>query len=212
MNLKESFRYHNYLDKMLDAVTMYLTNRDNVVKTEITHFRHKANPEAEDETLDQTPERTLPNLTVEQIVSYYLALADEKFKLTQAVEEAKRGYEKINYDAALVCNKRRQNTAACLRRLSGIKECEMTGTSRDYKFNANGEQVPYVYETKIVTTIDFDRTKVRKLAKQLTDEANLVSDELDHALLSIEVAMEPAFDITESLEESIESFFPEKEA
>ena len=34
MNLKESFRYHNYLDQMLDAVTMYLTNRNNVVKTE----------------------------------------------------------------------------------------------------------------------------------------------------------------------------------
>lgn len=212
MNLKESFRYHNYLDNMLDAITIYLGSRSNVTRTTVTHFRKKANPDAQDETLDETPERTLGDVTVEQIVEFYMALADEKFRLTQAVEEAKRNYDKINYDASLVCNKRRQNIAGCLRRLSSIKEGEATSTNRDYKFNANGEQVPYIYETKSVTTIDFDRMKIRKLAKAFTDEANQVSDELDHAMLNIEVAIEPKFDITESLEESIDSFFKTEEA
>lgn len=103
-------------------------------------------------------------------------------------------------------NKIRQNVAGALRRLASIKNTESTTQGRDYKFNVNGDQVPYVYDIKSVTTIDFDRNLAKHLAKKYTDEANAVSDQLDHAMLDIEVVIEPAFNMTETFEESVDSF------
>ena len=206
MNLKESFRYHNYLTTMLSSMETYFMNRNNVTRTMQEHMRKKSNPDAQDEKIDATPERLFPDYDVDRLVAFYQALAEEKFKLSAAVEAAKRGYKPICFDAAMETNKIRQNVASALRRMAATKNTETVTNGRDYKFNVNGDQVPYVYDIKSVTTIDFDRNLTKRLAKKYTDEANAVSDQLDHAMLDIEVVIEPAFNMTENLEESVDSF------
>ena len=206
MNLKESFRYHNYLNEMLNATASYFINRNNVTRTVQEHLRKKSNPDAQDEKIDATQERLFGDYKVDGLINFYQAIAEEKFKLAAAVETAKRGYKPICFDAAMEMNKIRQNVASALRRLASIKNTESTTQGRDYKFNVNGDQVPYVYDIKSVTTIDFDRNLAKLLAKKYTDEANAVSDQLDHAMLDIEVVIEPAFNMTETFEESVDSF------
>lgn len=191
---------------MMTHANMYLSCATNVTKTKQTHFRKKANPDAEDETTEDTQKRALGEYDVNRIVEFYCALADEKIGLCDAIEDAKRGYKPIRYDAALASNKCRQNIASTLRRMAAIKNSEITSTERGYKLNATGEQVPYVYDVKSVTTIDFDRNEIKRIAKAYTDRANDVSDILDHALLDIEVVFDPRFNMTESFEETVEAF------
>jgi len=206
MNLKESFRYHNYLNQMMNQTSGYLGINNNVTRTVQVHQRKKANPDAEDEKLDATAERTLGDYKVDEIVRFFQALVNEKVRLCHAVETAKRGYKPACFDAEMEANKIRQDAARTLRRMAAIKNTEALINGRDYKFNANGDQVPYIYEIKSVTTIDFDRNLVRNLAKGFTDEANKISEMLDHAMLDIEVVIDPVFNMTESFEESVESF------
>ncbi len=43
MNLKESYRYANYLDSLLNSAYMYLGNKGFVTTTKQNHLRSKAN-------------------------------------------------------------------------------------------------------------------------------------------------------------------------
>ena len=47
MNLKESFRYLNFLDKMLESARMSVNDPSHCLKTTKTHLKKTANPEAE---------------------------------------------------------------------------------------------------------------------------------------------------------------------
>ena len=51
MNLKESYRYANYLDRLLMTADTYLRNKGFVTTTEQNHLRSKANPDAQDEKI-----------------------------------------------------------------------------------------------------------------------------------------------------------------
>lgn len=209
MNLKDAFRYQNYLENILNSATNYLTSRDNVVQIKETHYRHKSNPDAEDETKDVTANRIFPNYKVEQIIDFMLTVADEKTKLTVAIDEAKKAYKATAYDVNLINNRIRQSVAHTLRYLSNLKSAETTGIGRDYKFNVNGDQVSYAYETKVVQTIDYDRNHVRKLFQRFTEMSDAVSTNLDQALLNITVVMEPKFNVNYSFEEAVEQYLGE---
>ena len=61
MNLKESFRYQNFLDMMMRAASASIQQRDHCLKVTKTHLRNKANPDASDvtETVEGEVEYTL---------------------------------------------------------------------------------------------------------------------------------------------------------
>ena len=51
MNLKESYRYANYLDNLLNTAYKYLATNGFITTVKQEHMRSKANPEATDETI-----------------------------------------------------------------------------------------------------------------------------------------------------------------
>ena len=63
MNLKESFRYQNFLDMMMRAASASIQQRDHCLKVTKTHLRSKANPDASDvtETVPELSSRSPPN-------------------------------------------------------------------------------------------------------------------------------------------------------
>ena len=67
-----------------------------------------------------------------------------------------------------------------------------------YKFNAEGNQVSYRCDLKTVTTINFDRSKVRSYAAGLCKKADLVSAELDKSMVNSDVGYEAPFDVNDS--------------
>lgn len=206
MKLKEAFNYQNHLSNIINCLRCDLVNSSNVMKTTEQHLCKEANPDAENKTVDATPARRFPEIKINQLIDFYKAVVIEKIRMVEAIDKAKRAADGTYYDAGIEINKIRQQFASVMRCLADNKASEIKTTNKGFKFNVNGDQVPYVYEVKVVSTIDYDRDKVRNLYKEYTNAAAATSDALDHALLEVEVDFIPRFDINETYEEAVESF------
>lgn len=204
MYLKEAFRYQNYLNELISATSNYLCSGQYTTKTVQEHLRKKANPDAENETIDLSVERALV-CTANQMVDFLQHLIDEKQKLTKAISEAKKGCS-IDIDAEVANNRIRQNVAATLSRMGNMKSSERMTKAYAYKFNAEGNQVQYAYEVKEVTTIDFDRNKVKSIGKKLIQSADEASTAIDKAMVELAVDYTPNYSVNDSFEDAIEQF------
>lgn len=205
MNLKKSFEYQNFLNKMIAAVEGYLIQPDNTTVTTETHVRSKANKDATDETI-VAPRRNPSDHSINQFVDFLIVLLNEKEALTKAIDEAKAGMD-INMDSSVAMNKKRQEVAAIFNSMARLKANEGVRQGVDYKMDINGCQTRYYYDVKTVTTIDFDRNVVKGLASKLTKEADEVSAALDLAQIQTEVKFDVKFDMTDSVEDAMEAYF-----
>ncbi|MBQ9613071.1 MAG: hypothetical protein IJV14_10895 [Lachnospiraceae bacterium] len=206
MNLKESYRYHNYLESLMVGAARYLSTPGNVMNVKSEHMRKKVNPDAEDETLDASAERTIQCEDNNQMIDFLVAVCNERCALALAVERAKQDFKAVCYDAELFSNRCRQTVASTLKRLADIKSTERITTGTAYKFNAEGNQIQYRYDVKEIATIDFDRKKAKEIARKFSQEANEVSDRLDHAMLEATVVFDPRFSLDDSFEEAFLNF------
>ena len=201
MNLKESYRYANYLDSLLRRAYTYLGNTGFVTTTVEEHLRSKSNPDVDDETIEvQKPYDV--ELTPNQVIDFVVKVLDEKEKLSEAIAEAKSTTE-INIDNAISMNKKKQGFVSVLNGIADIKPSETKTTSKSYKFDINGEQKPYVYDVNRKTSIDFDRTDVRNLIKKYLKETDEISSKLDLIEITTQVDIEPIFDVNDKLEELV---------
>ena len=73
-------------------------------------------------------------------------------------------------------------------------------------FNGEGNQVAYHCEAKRVTTIDFDRNKVRALAAELGKKSDGISAELDKCMVNTEVSYEAPFDVNDNFDAVFSKF------
>ena len=201
MNLKESYRYANYLDSLLRRAYTYLGNTGFVTTTVEEHLRSKSNPDVDDETIEvQKPYDV--EFTPNQVIDFVVKVLDEKEKLSEAIAEAKSTTE-INIDNAISMNKKKQGFVSVLNGIADIKPSETKTTSKSYKFDINGEQKPYVYDVNRKTSIDFDRTDVRNLIKKYLKETDEISAKLDLIEITTQVDFVPKWDINEKFEELV---------
>lgn len=204
MYLKEAFRYQNFLSLMIENAMTYLTNRSFVTKTTQEHLRKKANAEAEDETVEVAVDRPY-TCTNNQLISILEHLMEEKAKLTAAISAAKKA-SPLDIDAELANNRTRQKTAAILNGMSRLRSTESVIRGTAYKFNGEGNQVPYSYDVRQVTIIDFDRNKVRNASRALAAKADEVSASIDKVMVELAVAYEPEYSVNDSFEDVVEQF------
>ena len=201
MNLKESYRYANYLDSLLRRAYTYLGNTGFVTTTVEEHLRSKSNPDVDDETIEvQKPYDV--EFTPNQVIDFVVKVLDEKEKLSDAIAEAKSTTE-INIDNAISMNKKKQGFVSVLNGIADIKPSETKTTSKSYKFDINGEQKPYVYDVNRKISIDFDRNNVRKLVKKYLKETDEISSKLDLIEITTQVDIEPRFDVNDKFEELV---------
>lgn len=85
-------------------------------------------------------------------------------------------------------------------------EKTIAGGGSGFRFNGEGNQVSYRCDATQVTTIDFDRNKIRGMATALSKKADEISMALDKCLVNTEVAYEAPFDINDSFEEILNDF------
>lgn len=204
MYLKEAFRYQNYLNSLITTTSSFLSSNQYTTKTVQEHLRKKANPDAEDETVDLSVERAL-TCTANQMVDFLQHLIDEKQKLTKAISDAKKNCD-IDIDAEVANNRIRQNVASVLSRMGCMKSSERMTKAYAYKFNAEGNQVQYAYDVKEVTTIDFDRNKAKGISKKLIKQADEASAAIDKAMVELPVDYTPNYSVNDSFEDAIEQF------
>ena len=206
MNLKEAFRYQNKLASFMEEAVSILDRDNNVTKVEDTFLRHKANPEAEDETVVQTP-GTEYSEQITSIAEFAIFLLSEKEKLYAAIRKAKDALD-IDMDSEVSLNASRQYIARTFKRLKDLRNSEriLTNGGTGYRFNAEGNQVTYRCDVKTVTTINYDRNVIRKELTKLNKTSDEASAKLDLCLVTSVVDYEEPFDVNDSFVDAFEQF------
>jgi len=204
MNLKEAFRYQNKLLELMSDAQCILGCDQNVTKVEKTALRHKVNPDAQDETTIEAPETEYAD-QITEVAVLLMYLLDQRAKLSHAIREAKRNMD-LDFDGEASLNVKRQALASIFRRMGQLRSSEtvLPGAGIGYKFNADGNQVSYRCDLKKVTTINFDRNKIRSFAVGLNKKADQISAELDKATVNTQVDYEAPFDVNDSFAEVLQ--------
>lgn len=202
MNLKESFRYQNFLDRMMSSACGSMTQLNHIMQTTKTHYKSLANPDASDLVEEVEVDPFYENDDVIEFVKFLIA---EKDKLTTAINEAK---QKIGFDldAAIESNKFRQNAAMTVKRIMTYTPSKKADQGRDFKFNADGNQMPYYYDIEVVTTERYDRDKAKAFVKETSAYADKISSLIDEAMVNTTVDYTPRFDVNDSFEDAMEEF------
>lgn len=206
MNLKEAFRLQNKLQNLMDEVQEILSRSQNITKIETTLLRKKVMPEAENETFFEAATTDYAD-RITELAEFLLYLLDEHEVLAKAIRAAKNTLD-IDMDSEVGLNSRRQAVAAVFRRMSNLKNSEvlLPNGGTGYKFNGEGNQVSYRCDIKRVTTINYDRNKVRSHVAMLSKKADTVSAQLDKCLVMSEVAYKANFDVNDSFADIFEVF------
>ena len=201
MNLKESYRYANYLDSLLRRAYSYLNSNGFVTTTVEEHLRSKSNPDVNDERIEVKSPYDV-EFTPNDVINFVVKVLNEKEKLSDAIAKAKSTTE-IDIDNAVAMNKKKQQFVGVLNEIADIKPSETKTTGKAYKFDINGEQKPYIYDVNRKTSINFDRNDVRKLVKKYLKETDEISSKLDLIEITTQADIEPRFDVNDKFEELV---------
>ena len=212
MNLKEAFRFQNKLQSMMDEAQSILGSTANITKVQNTYLRKKVMPEVENETTIDAP-ATEYSEQITLVAEFLLHLLSEREKLSVAIFQAKAGLNlPAGLDGEVSLNSKRQEVAGLFRRMAGLRSTEVLipngGTG--YRFNNEGNQVSYRCDVKRVTTINFDRNKIRKMCGDLSKKSDEVSAALDSVLVNTQVEYTVPFDVNDTFAEAFEAFAGDK--
>ena len=212
MNLKEAFRFQNKLQSMMDEAQSILGSTANITKVQNTYLRKKVMTEAENETTIDAP-ATEYSEQITLVAEFLLHLLSEREKLSVAIFQTKAGLNlPAGLDGEVSLNSKRQEVAGLFRRMAGLRSSEVlipTGGT-GYRFNNEGNQVSYRCDVKRVTTINFDRNKIRKMCGDLSRKADEVSAALDSVLVNTQVEYTVPFDVNATFAEAFEIFAGDK--
>lgn len=202
MNLKESFRYQKFLDGLMMNAGSYLQNPYYCLQTTKVHQRHAVNPDVDDVTEVVDDGEFVPADTV---MAFMAHLVDEREKLSIAIGAAKASIG-FDMDAAIETNKFRQSLNGSIRKMLRFVGTKKKGTEIGYKFDINGQQVSYRYETEVTTEERYDKDAAKALMRETIAKADEVSAAIDAALINTTVAYEPPYDVNESFDDVLEAF------
>ena len=212
MNLKEAFRFQNKLQSMMDEAQSILGSTANITKVQNTYLRKKVMPETENETTIDAP-ATEYSEQITLVAEFLLHLLSEREKLSVAIFQAKAGLNlPAGLDGEVSLNSKRQEVAGLFRRMAGLRSSEVliSNGGTGYRFNNEGNQVSYRCDVKRVTTINFDRNKIRKMCGDLSKKSDEVSAALDSVLVNTQVEYTVPFDVNDTFAEAFEAFAGDK--
>ena len=206
MNMKDAFRFQNKLKTLMCEATSILEDRRNIVKVKTTHLRSKVMSDAQDAVVEEAaPSEYAGHAT--EIAAFLMSLLEEREKLCRAIHAAKSSLA-LDMDSEVGLNRQRQELAEVFRHMTTLRNSEKTiaGGGSGFRFNGEGNQVSYRCDATQVTTIDFDRNKIRGLAMALGKKADEISMSMDKSLVNTEVLYEQPFDMNESFEDILNDF------
>ena len=205
-SLKKSFEYKNYLKQLFNNAIGLLQNESFMTKSKVYHYIGQANKEEEDkvEENDNAIRSTYSYISPNDLISFTIFIRDTITRLGDAIVDAK--YIK-DYDALVSQNIINRELLAALCYANAFKSKEKHSLAYGRKFNNDGEQVEYAYDTKEVSTIDFNRNYTKYLAASIRAKCNAVSEKIDEiAVMPNTVDFETIFEIGESFEEAYERY------
>lgn len=207
MNLKESFRYQNFLDSLMRNASASIQSREHCFEVVKHHFKSKANPDTSD--MDETVENGefYPN---DKVIAFMEWLVAEREKLTTAIGNAKASIG-FDLDSAIETNKFRQSINSAIKGMLRYTPGKRVEQGRDYKFNVEGNQMAYVYDIEVESKDAFNRDGAKKVMRTMITKADEVSSTIDAAMINTKVDYEPRFDVNESFDDVMAEFIADLE-
>ena len=206
MNLKDAFRAQNKLQALMDEAGDILQDRGNILKVTTTHLRSKVMPEAQDAVVEEAAPSEYAE-HINQVAAFLMAMLAEREKLSAAICAAKSKLT-LDMDSETGLNRTRRSLADTFRRMAVLRNSEVVlpNGGSGYRFNGEGNQVSYRCDAKRVTTINFDRNKVRGMATELGRRADEVSAKLDQCIVNTVVDYSRPFEMNDSFDVILSDF------
>lgn len=206
MNLKDAFRAQNKLLSIMNEASAILQDDGNVLKVTTTHLRSRVMHDAQNAVVArQAPSEYADHINA--VAAFLMAMLAEREKLSAAICAAKAKLP-LDMDSEVGLNRVRQTLAETFRRMTALRNGEVIlpdgGTG--YRFNGEGNQVIYRCDAKQVTTINFDRKKIRGMAAELGRKADETSAALDRCLVNTEVDYTLPFEMNDSFDTILSDF------
>lgn len=202
MNLKESFRYQKFLDGLMRNAVANLQNPYHCLKTTKVHYRQAVNPDAADETEIVDDGEFVHN---DVMLAFMAHLIDVREALSVAISKAKQSIP-FDADAAIETNKFRQMLNGAVRQMLRHTATKRKTKESDYKFDINGQQVPYRYDVEITTTERYDKVAAKDLMRSTIAKADEVSAAVDAAMINTAVEFDPPYDVNETFDDVLDIF------
>jgi hypothetical protein len=203
MNLKEAFRYQKFLDTLMSEATRSISRDDHCFRVTKTHLMKAANPDAEDVVEEVVPD--VPFYPNDDVIRMMEMLVLEKQCLSTAIGMAK-AEAGFDIDAAIEANKFRQSLAYAVKGMLRRNGSRRTERGSGYKFNNEGVQAPYYYNVEVVATEAFDRDEAKAAMLAAITESDMVSAEIDAALINTKVDYIPPWNVNESFDDVMAVF------
>lgn len=203
MNLKEAFRYQNFLDRIFGAACVSIEKRDHCLTQTRNHLYNKVNPDMENVKEEvKTEEDFFAN---DDVIQAMLFLIEEKEKLSIAINKAKESID-MDIDAAVSVNKYRQLFNKSVAFMMRLNPCTRIETGIAQKFNSTGDPVDYKYDVEVTSVEAYDRKAAKKIMKKVISEADKTSAAIDFVKVNTTVDYTPVFDVNDSFEDVMNTF------
>lgn len=203
MNLKEAFRYQNFLDRIFGAACISIEKRDHCLTQTRNHLYNKVNPDMENVKEEvKTEEGFFAN---DDVIQAMLFLIEEKEKLSIAINKAKESID-MDIDAAVSVNKYRQLLNKSVAFMMRLNPCTRIETGIAQKFNSTGDPVDYKYDVEVTSVEAYDRKAAKKIMKEVISEADKTSAAIDFVKVNTTVDYTPVFDVNDSFEDVMNTF------
>lgn len=210
-NLKDAFRYQNFLDALDSQAAKSMAHPGHYMETTKLHKRREANPGASDVTETVDFGEFFDNDT---LLQFRLHLLQERSALIQAITTAKQALTGCigdefggNIDAAISVNKSRRDIAATLRTaIKAAKTTTVTDHETAYMINGEGNQVPYTYEVEVTKKPNFDVTLAKATLDNLLWASDDASDRIERAMITAVVPFTPAYNVNGTFEDAVDNF------
>jgi len=213
MNIKEAYRYLKFLDNNIGSLESYVLSSANAVRTVVKSFKSKVNKEAEDTVEDITPVRAYEASVID--IAFLVAnMIDEKAKLARIVEKTKSDIlldwkvsgVALSIDTGIEYAKKTRDLAKFMEPLLKIAPTVTKGSGFDFKFNVEGNQMKYLFDTEVTKSVDFNkRTAVEKYQK-LMDTADRISSLVEEAQMRNVEGFLPTYSIYDTLDSIVNDY------
>lgn len=210
MNLKNAFRYSNFLTEQISQLQSLTYASKNYTTTKVTSFKSKAIKDEEDTIEILEVDRDF-DCKMNDIYFIILDLISEKTKLEAEIALAKSGNkidwkingQEVDLDTAVSYNRAIRKTVECFSKFEKLTSTTEKTKGSDYTFNINNEQVMYRYDVERVVEIDYDKDVIKAKNRKLKSEADSISDAIDAFMLKDIVSFEAKYDINSSMQDIV---------
>lgn len=203
MNLKEAFRYQNFLEAVLNDASTSIYSKEHCLTVKRKHLRNAVNPDVENESEIVEVDEFFSNDDVLKLIEFAV---NQKNALTEAIGETKRGLS-FDLDAAIATNKYRQRACSSIRTmLSRSIPGKYTERGAGFKFNVEGNQTTYYYDIEVTKEVAYDIDTAKKKLKEFIAKSDKVSADIDFVMVNAQVGYVPPFDVNDSFEDIMTEF------